>query len=188
MKHYAIEMVIVKHHDPRIDAGIRLLVEKGYSAKEMAVQLKTSPRTIFNYANDLGLTIKGSRRGPKNEKPPQDPDLPPKDPNGSEADPEKTIKENITKKHVKDVSEKLATLTVEHELEMRKIVVALEKHMAIFESVEQMGMSKEEFIDVAIEIGYYNLKEVYLRKVREYEEREAMKQYIEMRAKLNGGN
>ena len=38
---------------------------------------------------------------------------------------------------MKDVSEKLANLTVEHELEMRRIVVALEKHAAIFESVER---------------------------------------------------
>ena len=30
------------------------------------------------------------------------------------------------KRHVKVMGEKLATLTVEHELEMRKIVVALE--------------------------------------------------------------
>ena len=90
------------------------------------------------------------------------------------------------KKHVKVMGEKLATLTVEHELEMRKIVVALEKHAAIFESIEEMGLTKERFIDVCIEIGYDAAKEAYMKKVREAEEREAMKQYLEMRAKING--
>lgn len=85
------------------------------------------------------------------------------------------IKENITKKHVKDVSEKLATLTVEHELEMRKIVVALEKHTAIFESVEQMGMPREEFIDVAIEYCYENLRDNYIRKLQNLKERRQSK-------------
>lgn len=63
---------------------------------------------------------------------------------------------------------------------MRKIVVALEKHTAIFESVEQMGMPREEFIDVAIEIGYKKLKDVYLMKVREFEEKKAMQEFSKL--------
>lgn len=97
--------------------------------------------------------------------------MPPADPNTKGPDPEEMIKENITKKHVKDISERHSTMTVEHELEMRKIVVVLEKYRAIFESVEQMGMPREEFIDTAIEIGYENLRENYLRKLREFEEK-----------------
>ncbi|MCL4480671.1 MAG: hypothetical protein M1113_04215 [Candidatus Thermoplasmatota archaeon] len=74
---------------------------------------------------------------------------------------------------MKDVSEKLATLTVNHELEIRKLIVALEKHAAILESVDEMGLSKEKFIDLCIEMGYDAAKEAYMRKVREAEEREA---------------
>ena len=89
---------------------------------------------------------------------------------------------------MKDVSEKLATLTVDHELKMREIVVALEKHTAIFESVEEMGMSRMEFIDAAIEVGYENLRDNYLRKMQEYEERKAMKDFLEFRAKIRGSS
>ena len=68
---------------------------------------------------------------------------------------------------------------------MRKIVVALEKHRAIFESVEQMGMPREEFIDAAIEIGYENLRENYLRKVKEMEDKKAMQEFLEIRKLIN---
>ena len=159
----------VKHHDPSIDTSVRLLIEKGYSAAEIAAEIGKSRITIYAYANDLGLKFKKGGQHHDKEPPPQDPNPPPEDPKTKGPDPEKMIKENITKKHVKDISEKLATLTVEHELEMRKIVVALEKYRAIFKSVEQMGMPREEFIDVAIEIGYKKVKDVYLKKVREQE-------------------
>ena len=103
-------------------------------------------------------------------------------------DPEEEIETNIIKKHAEVMGEKLANLTVEHELKMREIVVALEKHTAIFESVEEMGMSRVEFIDAAIEVGYENLRDNYLRKLREAEEREAMKQFLEMRRLIKGMN
>ena len=178
-------MLIVKHHSPKIDSGVRLLEEQCYSTKEMANELGMSPRTIFNYPKDLGLTIRIGRLASLKDTPPQGLCLPSEDPNTKGLNPEKMIKENITKKHVKDISEKLATLTVEHDLEMRKIVVALEKHTAIFESVEQMGMPREEFIDVAIEIGYKELKDVYLKKVREQEEKKAMQEFLEIRKFIN---
>ena len=164
----------VKHHDPSIDTNIRLLIEKGYTAREIAAESGKSPMTIYDYASDLGLKFKKGKQHHDKELSPKDPNAPPEDPKTNKPDPEEQIKENVTKKHVKDVSEKLATMTVEHELEMRRIVVALEKHAAIFESVEEMGLSKERFIDVCIEIGYDAAKEAYMRKVREAEDREAM--------------
>ena len=51
-----------------------------------------------------------------------------------------------------------------------------------------MVMPREEFIDVCIEIGYNAAKEAYMRKVREAEEREAMKQFLEMRRLIKGIN
>ena len=68
---------------------------------------------------------------------------------------------------------------------MRKIVVALEKHRAIFESVEQMEMWREEFIDGAIEYCYENLRENYLRKVKEMEDKKAMQEFLEIRKLIN---
>ncbi len=176
----------VKHHDPSIDTNIRLLIEKGYTAREIAAESGKSPMTIYDYASDLGLKFKKGKQHHDKELSPKDPNAPPEDPKTNKPDPEEQIKENVTKKHVKDVSEKLATMTVEHELEMRRIVVALEKHAAIFESVEEMGLSKERFIDVCIEIGYDAAKEAYMRKVREAEDREAMKQFLEMRRLIKG--
>ena len=176
----------VKHHDPSIDTNIRLLIEKGYTAREIAAESGKSPMTIYDYASDLGLKFKKGKQHHDKELSPKDPNAPPEDPKTNKPDPEEQIKENVTKKHVKDVSEKLATMTVEHELEMRRIVVALEKHAAIFESVEEMGLSKERFIDVCIEIGYDAAKEAYMKKVREAEEREAMKQFLEMRRLIKG--
>ena len=176
----------VKHHDPSIDTNIRLLIEKGYTAREIAAESGKSPMTIYDYASDLGLKFKKGKQHHDKELSPKDPNAPPEDPKTNKPDPEEQIKENVTKKHVKDVSEKLATMTVEHELEMRKIVVALEKHAAIFESIEEMGLTKEKFIDVCIEIGYDAAKEAYMKKVREAEEREAMKQYLEMRRLIKG--
>ena len=175
----------VKHHDPSIDTSVRLLVERGYSAAEIAAEIGKSRITVYAYANDLGLKFKKGGQHHDKEPPPQVPDPPLEDPKTMGPDPDKMIKDNITKKHVKDVSDKLATLTVEHELEMRKIVVALEKHTAIFETVEQMGMPREEFIDVAIEIGYKKLKDVYLKKVRELEEKKTMQEFLEIRKLLN---
>lgn len=178
----------VKHHDPSIDTNIRLLIEKGYTAREIAAESGKSPMTIYDYASDLGLKFKKGKQHHDKELSPKDPNAAPEDPKTNKPDPEEQIKENITRKHVKDVSEKLATLTVEHELEMRKIVVALEKHAAIFESIEEMGLTKEKFIDVCIEIGYDAAKEAYMRKVREAEERESMKQFLEMRRLIKGMN
>jgi hypothetical protein len=179
-------MPIIKNHDPMIDLGIIEYVGKGWSAKQIMEKLKLKRTTFFNYMSDLGLKIQSKQPVNNGKETPTDPNSPPGDKTKEEPNPEEQIKENITKKHVKDVSEKLATLTVEHELEMRKIVVALEKHAAIFESIEEMGLTKEKFIDVCIEIGYDAAKEAYMKKVREAEEREAMKQYLEMRAKING--
>ncbi len=176
----------VKHHDPSIDTNIRLLIEKGYTAREIAAESGKSPMTIYDYASDLGLKFKKGKQHHDKELSPKDPNAPPEDPKTNKPDPEEQIKENVTKKHVKDISEKLANLTVDHELEMRRIVVALEKHAAIFESVEEMGLSKERFIDVCIEIGYDAAKEAYMRKVREAEERKAMKDFLEMRRLIKG--
>jgi hypothetical protein len=178
----------VKHHDPSIDTNIRLLIEKGYTAREIAAESGKSPMTIYDYASDLGLKFKKGKQHHDKELSPKDPNAPPEDPKTNKPDPEEQIKENVTKKHVKDVSEKLATLTVEHELKMREVVVALEKHTAIFESVEEMGMSRVEFIDAAIEVGYENLRDNYLRKMQEYEERKAMKDFLEFRAKIRGSS
>jgi hypothetical protein len=50
-------MTIVKPHNSKIDTGVRLLSQQGYSAKEIANELGTSLRTIFNYASDLGVKI-----------------------------------------------------------------------------------------------------------------------------------
>ena len=77
------------------------------------------------------------------------------------------------KKHVKALGKNLANTTMEHEHETHKLIVALEKHAAILESVDEMGLSKEKFIDLCIEMGYDAAKEAYMRKVREAEEREA---------------
>ena len=41
-------------------------------------------------------------------------------------------------------------MTVEHDRQMPKLILTLEKHNAIFESVEQMGMPRADFIDDAI--------------------------------------
>ncbi len=181
-------MSIVKRHNPKTDTGVRLLAQQGYSAKEIADELGTSLRTIFNYANDLGVKI--GRKYHSNNAPYtlQSDQTPPEYLKTKGPDPEEEIKKNIIKKHVKVMGEKLANLTVDHELEMRKLVVALEKHAAIFESVEEMGLSKERFIDVCIEIGYDAAKEAYMRKVREAEERESMKQFLEMRRLIKGMN
>ena len=51
-----------------------------------------------------------------------------------------------------------------------------------------MVMPREEFINVCIEIGYDAAKEAYMKKVREAEEREAMKQFLEMRRLIKGIN
>ena len=177
-------MSIVKRHNPKIDTGVRLLSQQGYSAKEIANELGTSLRTIFNYASDLGVKIGRKYHSNNAQYPPQSDQTPPEYLKTKGPDPEEEIKKIIMKKHVKVMGEKLATLTVEHELEMRKLVVALEKHAAIFESVEEMGLTKEKFIDVCIEIGYDAAKEAYMKKVREAEEREAMKRFLEMRAKI----
>lgn len=176
----------VKNHDPVIDEKLREYVGMGWSTKRIMDKLEISKQTLFNYTNDLGLTIGRKKNMDTWKENPRTEEDTPKDPTKKEPNPEETIKENITKKHVKDISEKLATLTVEHELEMRKLVVALEKHTAIFQSVEQMGLPREKFLDVAIEIGYENAKEAYMKKVREAEEREAMKEYLELRRKMNG--
>ena len=181
-------MPIVKRHNPKIDTGVRLLSQQGYSAKEIADELGTSLRTIFNYASDLGVKIGRKYHSNSAPYPQQGNQTPPEDPKTKGPDPEEEIKKIIMKKHVKVMGEKLATLTVEHELKMREIVVALEKHTAIFESVEEMGMSRVEFIDAAIEVGYENLRDNYLRKVREAKEREAMKQFLEMRRLIKGMN
>ena len=156
----------MKRHDPSIDTNVRLRIERGYSAGEISAETGKSRITIYAYASDLSLKFKKRGQHHDKEPPRQDPNPPPEDPKTKGQAPEKMIKENITKKHAKDVSKKLATLTVEHELQMRKIVVALEKHTAIFESVEQMGMPMNGFIDAAIEVGYENLRYNYLRKVR----------------------
>lgn len=181
-------MPIVKRHNPKIDTGVRLLAQQGYSAKEIADELGTSLRTIFNYASDLGIKIERKHHSNNALNPSHGNQTPQEDPKTKGPDPEEEIKKDIIKKHVKVMGEKLATLTVEHELEMRKIVVALEKHAAIFESIEEMGLTKERFIDVCIEIGYDAAKEAYMKKVREAEEREAMKQFLEMRRLIKGMN
>ena len=181
-------MPIVKRHNPKIDTGVRLLSQQGYSAKEIADELGTSLRTIFNYASDLGVKI-GRKYHSNNAPYPHQGNLTPlEDPKTKGPDPEEEIRTNIMKKHVKVMGEKLANLTVEHELKMREVVVALEKHTAIFESVEEMGMSRVEFIDAAIEVGYENLRDNYLRKMQEYEERKAMKDFLEFRAKIRGSS
>ena len=179
-------MPIVKHHNPKIDTGVRLLSQQGYSAKEIANELGTSLRTIFNYASDLSVKIGRKYHSNNAPYPQQGNQTPLEDPKTKGPDPEEEIRTNIMKKHVKVMGEKLATLTVEHELEMRKIVVALEKHAAIFESIEEMGLTKEKFIDVCIEIGYDAAKEAYMKKVREAEERKAMKDFLEMRRLIKG--
>lgn len=185
MKYTTLSIPFVKRHDPSIDTNVRLRIERGYSAGEISAETGKSRITIYAYASDLSLKFKKRGQHHDKEPPRQDPNPPPEDPKTKGQAPEKMIKENITKKHVKDVSKKLATLTVEHELQMRKIVVALEKHTAIFESVEQMGMPREEFIDVAIEIGYKKVKDVYLKKVREQEEKKAMEEFLEIRKLIN---
>ena len=181
-------MPIVKRHNPKIDTGVRLLSQQGYSAKEIADELGTSLRTIFNYASDLGIKIGRKHHSNNALNPSHGNQTSREDLRTMRPDPEEEIETNIIKKHAEVMGEKLATLTVEHELEMRKIVVALEKHAAIFESVEEMGLSKERFIDVCIEIGYDAAKEAYMRKVREAEERESMKQFLEMRRLIKGMN
>ncbi len=181
-------MPIVKRHNPKIDTGVRLLAQQGYSAKEIADELGTSLRTIFNYASDLGIKIGRKYHSNNALNPSHGNQTPQEDPKTKGPDPEEEIKKNIIKKHLKVMGEKLANLTVEHELKMREVVVALEKHTAIFESVEEMGMSRVEFIDAAIEVGYENLRDNYLRKVREAKEREAMKQFLEMRRLIKGMN
>ena len=176
----------IKNHDPLIDLGIVEYVGKGWSAKQIMEKLELKKTTFFKYMSDLGLKIQSKKPVNNRKEPPADPNTPPEDPKDKEPDLEELIKAGIVKKHVKVMGEKLATLTVEHELEMRRIVVALEKHAAIFESVEEMGLTKERFIDVCIEIGYDAAKEAYMKKVREAEEREAMKQYLEMRRLIKG--
>ena len=178
----------IKNHDPLIDLGIVEYVGKGWSAKQIMEKLELKKTTFFKYMSDLGLKIQSKKPVNNRKEPPADPNTPPEDPKDKEPDLEELIKAGIVKKHVKVMGEKLANLTVEHELKMREIVVALEKHTAIFESVEEMGMSRVEFIDAAIEVGYENLRDNYLRKVREAKEREAMKQFLEMRRLIKGMN
>ena len=181
-------MPIVKHHNPKIDTGVRLLSQQGYSAKEIADELGTSLRTIFNYASDLGIKIGRKHHSNNALNPSHGNQTSREDLRTMRPDPEEEIETNIIKKHAEVMGEKLATLTVEHELKMREVVVALEKHTAIFESVEEMGMSRVEFIDAAIEVGYENLRDNYLRKMQEYEERKAMKDFLEFRAKIRGSS
>ena len=156
----------IKHHDPAVSTGVRLLIQKGYSARQIASQLGKSARTIYYYAADLGLKTKGERLSHEKGESTVIPDV-------KRTDREREIIEDMTKKHVKVFGQNLANKTIEHELEMRKLIVALEKHAAIFESVQEMGLSKEKFIDLCIEMGYDAAKEAYMRKVREAEEREA---------------
>ena len=143
-------MPIVKRHNPKIDTGVRLLSQQGYSAKEIADELGTSLRTIFNDASDLGVKIGRKYHSNNAPYPPQGNQTPPEGPKTEGPDPEEEIRTNIMKRHVKVMGEKLANLTVEHELEMHRIVVALEKHAAIFESIEEMGLTIERFIDVCV--------------------------------------
>ena len=58
MKYTTLSIPFVKRHDPSIDTNIRLLIEEGYSAQEIASETKKSKKTIHNYAENLGLKFK----------------------------------------------------------------------------------------------------------------------------------
>ena len=105
-------MPIIKNHDPMIDLGIIEYVGKGWSAKQIMEKLKLKRTTFFNYMSDLGLKIQSKQPVNNGKETPTDPNSPPGDKTKEEPNPEEQIKENITKKHVKDVSEKLATLNL----------------------------------------------------------------------------
>ncbi|MCL4480672.1 MAG: TetR/AcrR family transcriptional regulator [Candidatus Thermoplasmatota archaeon] len=70
----------VKHHDPSIDTNIRLLIEKGYTAREIAAESGKSPMTIYDYASDLGLKFKKGKQHHDKDLSPKDPNAPPEDP------------------------------------------------------------------------------------------------------------
>ncbi len=72
MKYTTLSIPFVKRHDPSIDTNIRLLIEEGYSTKEIASETKKSKRTIYNYAENLSLKFKKRGRHHDEEPPPED--------------------------------------------------------------------------------------------------------------------
>lgn len=103
------------------------------------------------------------------------------------ADTEQQIMTETEKKHIRKVSDELSNLTRDREINLRKIATILDKHGSVFESVEDMGMPIIDFLDVAIEKTYNQLRGLFMKKLAEREEK-AVKEELLKRIREGNNN